>query len=542
MWIGTTAGLVKIQNGKSMMLGQADGIVDNWVSSFFNDRQGSIWMGSPRGGLTHYRDGKFIAYSTTKTGLFINVIYCVLVDDQGDVWMSSPRGIGRMNYKDVQEYEAGRIKTVPLQIFTTADGMRTDECFGSWQPSGWKAHDGRLWFATSKGAVMIDPKTFILNNIPPPVYIEQFIADQQTLQLDRFERLRPGTGKFEFHYTALSYLVPERVLFKYKLEGYDEEWVDAGTRRAAFYTNLSPGNYKFLVAACNNDGIWNETGASISFGLAPHFYQTYWFFILAVTLIAGAGFGVYQLRVWQLLKREKDLEQRVQERTKQLEVANQELEAFSYSVSHDLRAPLRSIDGFSIALLEDYPDKLDEQGKDFLRRVRAASQHMENLIDDIINLSRVMRSDIHRISVDLSNLAQSITSELRETQPDRNVTFIITPGLVVHADRNLMGVVLENLLGNAWKFSSKNPSSKIEFGSTMHEGEKAYFVRDDGDGFDMAYASKLFCAFQRLHSSGDFKGTGIGLATVRRIIHCHGGQVWAEAEKGKGATFYFTIH
>lgn len=241
------------------------------------------------------------------------------------------------------------------------------------------------------------------------------------------------------------------------------------------------------------------------------------------------------------LKREKDLEQRVHDRTNQLEYANKELEAFSYSVSHDLRAPLRSIDGFSIALLEDYMDKLDEQGKNYLHRVRTASQHMEHLIDDILNLSRVMRTEMQRLPVDLGSLAQSIADELSRNEPDRKVTFTITPGMMIEADRNLMGIVLENLIDNAWKFTSKHPTAKIEIGSMLRDGRQVYFVRDDGDGFDMAYAGKLFGAFQRMHTPDEFKGTGIGLATVRRIIHRHGGQVWAEAEKDKGATFYFTI-
>jgi len=542
LWIGTTNGLVKIQDGKSVLFGKADGMVDNWVNSFFNDRPGSVWMSSPRGGLMHYRNGKFIPYSTKTTGLISNVTYCVLADDQGDIWMTSSRGIGRMNRKDIEECEAGRMRTLPLQVFTTADGMGTDECFGNWQPSAWKAHDGRLWFATAKGAVMIDPKIFRHNEVPPPVYIEQFIADTQIVRLDQFQSLQPGTEKLEFHYTALSYLVPDRVFFKYQLEGYDHEWVDAGTRRVAYYTNLPPGKYRFQVIACNNDGVWNKIGAAYSFRLSPYFYEVTWFWGILAIVLGGSVFGLYRMHMWRLLRKEKVLEQRVYERTQQLEFANQELEAFSYSVSHDLRAPLRSIDGFSAALLEDYSDTMDSQGKDFLRRVRTASLHMEGLIDDIINLSRVMRSDMQRTPVNLSDLAQSIATELANTHPDRLVTCMIAPELVVQADPNLMQIVLSNLLENAWKFTSKHPTAKIEVGSILRNGQKVYFVRDDGDGFDMAFAGKLFGAFQRMHATTDFKGTGIGLATVRRVIHRHGGQVWAEAEKDKGATFYFTIH
>jgi signal transduction histidine kinase len=236
-----------------------------------------------------------------------------------------------------------------------------------------------------------------------------------------------------------------------------------------------------------------------------------------------------------------ELEQRVIERTAELTAVNKELEAFAYSVSHDLRAPLRSIDGFSQALLEDHADKLDANGQDHLRRVRAASQRMGQLIDDLLNLSRVTRAEMCRETVNLSDLAQTIAAELQETQPKRQVEFAITEGLVTNGDVHLLRAVLENLLDNAWKFTSKHPRARIEFGVTQIEGRPVYFVRDDGAGFDMAYADKLFGAFQRLHSRAEFEGNGIGLATVQRIIHRHGGRIWAEGLVEQGATFYFTL-
>ncbi len=236
-----------------------------------------------------------------------------------------------------------------------------------------------------------------------------------------------------------------------------------------------------------------------------------------------------------------ELEQRVIERTAQLETTNKELEAFAYSISHDLRAPLRGIDGFSQALLEDYAGEIDAQGQDYLRRVRNASQRMGQLIDDLLKLSRLTRGEMRRETVDLSGMAQTIASELQKTQPERQVECLITPGLSANGDERLLRVVLENLLGNAWKFTSKYTQARIEFGATEVEGESAYFVRDNGAGFDMAYADKLFGAFQRLHSVTEFEGTGIGLATVQRIIHRHGGRVWAEGAVEQGATFYFTL-
>lgn len=225
----------------------------------------------------------------------------------------------------------------------------------------------------------------------------------------------------------------------------------------------------------------------------------------------------------------------------ELEAKNQELDSFSYSVAHDLRAPLRSLDGFSLALLEDYADKLDEDGRNYLRYIRESAQQMSLLIDDLLELSRVTRSDLHRESVDLTQIARTVAARMRERYPQRQVDFIVAKGLIVVGDARLLTIVLENLLGNAWKYSSKRQEARIEVGATSSNGHRAYFVRDNGAGFDMAYVSKLFGVFQRLHSVREFEGTGIGLATVQRIIRRHGGRVWAEGKVDQGATFYFTL-
>ena len=225
----------------------------------------------------------------------------------------------------------------------------------------------------------------------------------------------------------------------------------------------------------------------------------------------------------------------------ELEAANKELEAFSYSVSHDLRAPLRSMDGFADILLEDYADKLDDQGKEYLSRIHSSSKLMSQLIDDILALSRITRATFDADNVNLSTLAEEVARELKRTQPERKVEFNIAPDMEAQGDRNLLKLVMQNLLGNAFKFTGKSDQPVIEFGMREIDGKSAYFVRDNGAGFDMAYAEKLFKPFQRLHSASEFPGTGIGLASVQRIINRHGGRVWAEGEKGKGATFYFTL-
>ena len=219
---------------------------------------------------------------------------------------------------------------------------------------------------------------------------------------------------------------------------------------------------------------------------------------------------------------------------------NAQLEAFSYSVSHDLRTPLRAIDGFSQALLEDYGDKLDEEGVDNLHRIRAAAQTMGHLIEDMLKLSGLTRTELRREQVDLSELARSIDRDLRSRSPDRHVEFLLRDGLVVEGDEHLLAQVLENLLENAWKFTAKVPHARIELGGAQNQ-EVVFFVRDNGAGFDMATADRLFGAFQRLHTAEEFPGTGIGLAIVRRIAHRHGGRTWAEGEVGTGATFYVAL-
>jgi signal transduction histidine kinase len=251
--------------------------------------------------------------------------------------------------------------------------------------------------------------------------------------------------------------------------------------------------------------------------------------------------GEIQANGEALTKANDELERRVNERTAQLEVANKELESFSYSVSHDLRAPLRSIDGFSQALLEDCADKLEPQNRDYLQRIRARSQQMAQLIDDLLNLARMTRKEMKLAEVDLSAVARQIIKDLRERDPGREVEARITDGVVVTADPALIKIALENLLWNAWKFSTKQPHAVIEFGTHVVPEGTGFFVRDNGAGFDMAYVDKLFGAFQRLHGADEFPGTGVGLATVRRIISRHGGRVWAEGKPGEGAAFFVTL-
>ncbi|HLL56229.1 MAG TPA: CHASE3 domain-containing protein [Myxococcaceae bacterium] len=263
--------------------------------------------------------------------------------------------------------------------------------------------------------------------------------------------------------------------------------------------------------------------------------------LLKVSRTFGAALQRREHAEEELRQLNQQLEERIRERTRELTETNAELEAFSYSVSHDLRAPLRAIDGFGQVLQEDHAAQLNEDGLDALRRIRAASKRMAQLIDDLLKLSRSTRGELKRTSVDLTNLVLGIVTELRAREPDRKVEVRVAPGITANADPHFLRIALVNLLDNAWKFTRGAPEARIEFGAETVDGERAFLVRDNGAGFDMAYVDKLFAPFQRLHRNADFEGTGIGLATVQRIIHRHDGRIWAEAAVGQGATFRFTL-
>jgi PAS domain S-box-containing protein len=237
-----------------------------------------------------------------------------------------------------------------------------------------------------------------------------------------------------------------------------------------------------------------------------------------------------------------ELDQRVQERTSQLVAVNRELETFNYSVSHDLRAPVRRIQGFVEVLQKEYPEKLDLQGQNLIQSISASAQHMDSLINALLRLARLSRGELNAQRTDLSSLVQSIGAEVQRGDPSRQVEFVVAEGIFANGDRALLRILVENLLNNAWKFTSHSPTARIEFGVSLEsDGTQAYFVKDDGAGFDMKYASTIFGAFQRFHSQDEFPGTGIGLASVQRIVHRHRGKIWAQSAKGKGATFYFTL-
>lgn len=534
-------------------------ICNNNPNVIFEDCEKRLWIGSSCLSLFNRETGTFTNY-TTAQGLPDNTIVGILEDNHHNLWISSNNGLSKATIASV-----GKKIQLTFRNYSTLDGLQ-NKIFNKW--AFLKSKSGEMYFGGISGFNAFIPDSIKDNPYLPPVHITDFLlfnkpvtigAKNSPLEKDISQTqkivLNYEQSVFTFRFIALNYIQSEKNQYAYIMEGFEKDWNYVGNKREATYTNLDPGEYTFRVKASNNDGIWNEKGTSIKIIITPPWWATWWFRTTIVLTLLALAFFIHHLRVINIRNYNRKLKKEVDERTIQLYTANEELktinesmlvvnkelEAFSYSVSHDLRAPLRGIDGFSKLLLEEYKDKMDEQGKNYLQRIRAAAQRMSQIIDEMLNLSRISRTEINRNQVNLSEVVHEIANNLIVTQPERKVEFIIQDGIIVNVDEQLLRIMLENLLGNAWKYTSKHPAACIEFGIQQQKGQTVYFIRDDGAGFNMTYAQKLFGVFQRLHTDAEFSGTGIGLATVQRIIHRHGGKIWAESEIEKGATFYFTL-
>ena len=321
LWIGTRGGgLNLLKDGRFTVFTKKDGLSDDQVFTIHEDREGSLWIGTYGGGINRLKNGRFTAI-TSKQGLFDDVIHRIIEDDRGDVWMSSNRGIGRVSKQELDEVADGRRAHLTSVVYGTADGMRSAEC-NSGASAGWTTRDGRLWFPTIRGVVRIDPNHLPTNLLPPPVAIEEVRVDEKVAEPSGSLRLLPGTQTLEVHYTALSLMAPAAVRFRYRLEGFDEAWVEAGARRTAYYTKLPHGTYRFRVIASNNDGLWNEEGATLALTVAPRFHETVWFRTLAVLFFALVGPLFHRFRVRLLNRQKAELERLVAARTAEVEAAN----------------------------------------------------------------------------------------------------------------------------------------------------------------------------------------------------------------------------
>jgi signal transduction histidine kinase/DNA-binding response OmpR family regulator len=519
---------------------------------------GSIIMATMYG-LARLRNNKLTIYST-KEGLPSNVCYCVVEDREKNLWVTTIRGICRIRISDLDELDAKRISSLNPEIFNTADGMRSAEGVGGVKTAGFLSRSGKLWFPSLKGLIMIDPGHLRKNSVPPPVVVEEMVADNKPIQSENID-LAPGTRSVEFHYTALSLIAPQKNQFRYKLENFDKEWIDAHSRRSAYYTNIPPGKYTFRVTGCNNDRIWNQTGASFSFYLRPYFYQTTWFLLISIAAGLLLVFGGYRLRVNQLRTKEKLLEKLVIARTQELkqaneiaekarataEAANQAKGMFLSRMSHEIRTPMNSVIGFSDMLLDT---QMSEEQVDFVRNITKSGEALLSLINEILDFSKIEAGQLsfQNIDFDLEITAFDVCHLTQPRLGNKPVEVFCRVGddlpAFIKSDPTRLRQVLLNLISNAIKFTHEG---EIDLCIAIEEENERQLklhttVRDTGIGIPADKLETVFELFQQADGSitRKYGGTGLGLAICKQIARLMNGEVWVESELGKGSTFHFT--
>ena len=573
LWIGTNgAGLFRFDGGRFTQFGRAQGLSIEIVNTIHEEPDGTLWVGTYGGGLNRFRDGLFSA-ATTREGLFDDAVFAILPDGQGNLWISCNRGVYAVSLRELDALARGDARRVNCRPFGAEDGMRNRECNGANQPAGARGPDGRLHFPTIEGVVTVDPAGLCRNPVPPPVLVEDVRIDDEPKPARAFLDLPPGAERFEFHYTALSLRVPSRVRFRVRLEGVDREWVDVGTRRTVWYTNLSPGSYTFRVAGANESGVWNEGETSFSFRLRPRLDQMPFFWLLAGTLALAVAYTGYRFRVVRLEVRERELLEIVEERTRSLreekerteralaeaerereraeeawraaEEANRTKSHFLASTSHELRTPLNAILGYSEILSEEIAERgLEGLGPD-VSKIHAAGRHLLGLINDILDLSRLEagRLELFPEEFELALLVQDVVGTMGPlAERNRNRLVVEWTGEAgrLHADPTRVRQILLNLLGNAIKFTHDGEVRFRIRRDGAGEGERVVFsVTDSGIGMTGEQISRLFRAFEQADPqvTRRFGGTGLGLVITRRLARMMGGDVAVESRAGEGSTF-----
>ncbi|HEY0083721.1 MAG TPA: two-component regulator propeller domain-containing protein [Pyrinomonadaceae bacterium] len=507
LWIGTPNGLSRMRDERFEVFTTKDGLASNIVIGAHEPGDGALWFGTLGGGLARYRDGRFKSI-TSAAGLGDDTITRVLADGAGNVWMGSTRGVLRASLKDLNDYADERVRSVTCVAYGKADGMPSIDCSGGTQPAGWRTRAGALWFPTAQGVAVVDPSRLVRNEVPPPVVVEQLVVDRAPVEMADGLRLPRGSRTVEIQFTALSFVAPSKVRFRYMLEGFDRDWVEAGARRDAFYTNLPPGSYRFRVLAANDDGVWSESGATLAFILPPYFYQTRWFYLVAAVLTACAMWGVYRLRVRQL---KREFVAVLDERNRIARELHDSLAQGFTSISIQLEA---------VSAKMGAPH---DAAREHLNQARLL---VRSSLAEARRTVRALRSEL----LEAGDLAAALSQVAGQLTAGTNVSAQVTATgatrpLPARIESNLLRVGQEALTNAVRHAGALTVRARVEYG----DGQVTLRIEDDGQGFDV-------------HTTdASSHGGGFGLRGMRERLTQIGGTLSVESLPGRGTQITATV-